>query len=698
MSGQGRRTRRQKRKVQRQRSKEFVMITGVGTDLIEVSRIQKAVERPAFLRRVYTEQERELIAARPARAAGNFAVKEAVAKALGCGFAGLSPAEIEVLRRPSGLPYVVLHGRAKEKAEAQGVCKIQVSITDTADYAQAYAVCESAAPLGSSACGIRNAGLGFENIAPMLPVLSSAGMKEADRRTIGEYGIPSLVLMERAALAVTECVMDYVTKASRVGVLCGTGNNGGDGAAVARILKEAGIPAVILLKDADLYKKAELRGTPEFLQQLKAAEAFGVPVCGMQETKSFDIIVDALFGIGLSKDVEGAYAAVLEQINTEGHIVIAVDIVSGISADTGAVCGTALRAAETVTFGAAKCGHLLYPGKEYTGKLRVADIGFPKPLLWEQRRGFYVTKEGIGSLLPLRPAYSNKGTFGKVVVLAGSKNMAGAAYFAAYAAYRTGAGLVKIVTPECNREILQTKLPEAMLAVYGEEDDFQALAKELTEFADAVVIGPGLGRGTAAGRLLEAMRDELSGRLEKAPPSVWDADALNLIAEKMDAERYDTPEKRKAFLESFMPAGAVLTPHLGELARLMKLSVGGIAAGLLQNAEWLAGESRLVFVVKDAVTLVVSEKELFINTTGNNGMATGGSGDALCGVIAALMAAGKESFLAAASGVFLHGAAGDKAALETGYAPLMVRDLLRAIRGIAAEAGNGIMQEEAEES
>ncbi len=662
------------------------MITGIGTDLIEVSRIKKAAERPAFLERVYTERERELIAARPARAAGNFAAKEAVAKALGCGFAGIAPAEIEVLRQESGLPYVVLHGRAEEKAKAQGVSVIQISITDTADYAQAYAVCEDGSGAGTGKAAKDSSSCEescFPEAPAVLPVLSSKGMKEADRSTIEELGLPSLVLMERAALAVTECVLEYVTGQSRVGVLCGTGNNGGDGAAVARLLKEAGVSAVILLNEIEKYREGTLQGTPEFLHQMKTAEAFGVPVCGMQETGGYDILVDALFGIGLSGPVKETYAGILERIEAEEHKIVAVDIASGISADTGAVCGVALHAVETVTFGAAKCGHLLYPGKEYTGKLRVADIGFPKSLLWEKRSGFSVTPEGAGRLLPSRPAYSNKGTFGKVVVAAGSPSMAGAAYFAACAAYRTGAGLVRIATPECNREILQTKLPEAMLSVYGVDSDFSGLAEELSQWADAVVIGPGLGKSHAARGLTRAFCSRLSGQGTSAPPSVWDADALNLLAEEMDEAQYSTLIERKAFLEKSLPAGAVLTPHPGELSRLIARPVGEVTADFLQMAEELSKDSRLVFVLKDAVTLVASGQELFINTTGNNGMATGGSGDALCGVIAALLAAGKEPFWAAVLGVFLHGAAGDKAVLKTGCASLMVRELLHAIGEIA---------------
>lgn len=668
------------------------MITGVGTDLVEIDRVQKAIGRSGFLEKVYTEKERELIAKRPVRAAGNFAAKEAVAKALGCGFAGIAPKEIEVLRELSGLPFVVLHGKAKKKAEEIGVSTIRISITDTAEYAQSYAVCEREKQETSErrceeekmTCGNRKEKSKKESTAMVYPVLGAAAMKEADRRTIEEKGIPSLVLMERAAMAVTECVKKYVVPGCRVGVLCGTGNNGGDGVAVARMLTEAGIRAAILVMEPELCRRAAMGkeeavscGTPEFVQQLKMAEAFAVPVCGTGDTSGYDIIVDALFGIGLTREITGAYAGVMERINREKHTVIAVDIASGIAADTGAVCGMALYADETVTFGAAKPGHLLYPGKEYTGVLTVAEIGFPKQLLWEQRDGLYFDEATVDNVLPDRPAYSNKGTFGKVVVVAGSKSMAGAAYFSAYAAYRMGTGLVKIATPECNREILQMRLPEAMLAVYGEEENFAEFVKPLADFADALVIGPGLGQSETAERLLTALREELCRRGKDAPFSVWDADGLNFISRQR--------EKQKVFLETYLPDNAIITPHLGELSRLIGKPVETLAKELLAEAGRLSRSSKLTYVLKDAVTVVANEQECFLNTTGNNGMATGGSGDALCGVIAALLAAGKEPFWAAAAGVWLHGAAGDRAANELGAASVTVRDILRGLGELLEE-------------
>lgn len=656
------------------------MITGIGTDLVEIARVQKAIGRSAFLEKVYTEQERELIAVRAVRAATNFAAKEAVAKALGCGFAGIAPAEIEVLRHASGMPYVVLHGRAKERAEAQGVERIQISLTDTAEYAQAYVVCESdVTGNGESDLFEKNAKKNIVKERKLirdcaLPVLDGAGMKEADRQTIEIVGIPSLVLMERAALAVTERVKSYATKKYCIGVLCGTGNNGGDGIAVARLLKEDGYDATILLKSVE-----NVHGTPEFLQQLRIARECGVPVCEPRDTKKYDIIVDALFGIGLSKPIEGDYASVLEQLNKEAHIVIAVDIPSGISAEDGNVCGIALCADETVTFDAAKCGHLLYPGKEYTGKLTVANIGFPKEVLNSQRQAVCLGAEQIADLLPIRPAYSNKGTFGKVVVVAGSKNMAGAAYFAACAAYRTGAGLVRIVTPECNREILQTLLPEAMLTTYTETDSFPQVVEDIMKFADAIVIGPGLGQSEEAGRLVSMLREALVDRKDSIPTSVWDADALNLVAKKMQDEGMGSEAERRSYIEEWFPDNAVLTPHPGELSRLLGIPVTELTGTFFATAKRLALQSKLTYVLKDAVTLTINHTECVVNTTGNNGMATGGSGDILCGVIGALAAGGLDCFTAASVAVWMHGAAGDVARHAVGAAPMIARDVLRAI-------------------
>ncbi len=667
------------------------MITGIGTDLVEIARVQKAIGRSAFLKKVYTEREQELIAARAVRSAGNFAAKEAVVKALGCGFSGVSPIEIEVLRDVSGMPYVILHGRAKQKAADMGIVRVHVSITDTEQYAQAYAICETEEKrYGNSMSSGQEHPVSFcrsESEDYRLPVFDAKGIKEADRITIEEMGIPSLVLMERAALAVTERIETYASQQTCIGVLCGTGNNGGDGIAVARMLKEAGYDATVLLKGAGNPEKAFIHATKEFLQQLNIAKAVGVPVQEPEETAGYEIIVDALFGVGLARPVEGDYAALLERLNKESHIVIAVDIPSGVNASTGKTEGVALVADETITFGGVKCGHMLYPGKEYCGRVTVADIGFTKRVLEEQCLGVWYCPEEIEPLLPKRPANANKGTFGKVAVIAGKKNMAGAAYFSAAAAYRTGAGLVKVITPDCNREIIQTLLPEAMLFTYEATEEIENSIEAALEFADACVIGPGLGTDAVAEQMVFTFCDALKKR-EKASVTVWDADALNVLAEWMNREGLVSLEERCAYLEQLLPAGAVLTPHPGEAARLFGGSIGEITGDFPGTAKRIGACCKFTVALKDAVTLVVSGTELFFNTTGNNGMSTGGSGDVLTGMIAALAAAGMESFEAASAGVWLHGAAGDLATKKQGAVSVIARDLLFAIGELFAEKGD----------
>ena len=306
----------------------------------------------------------------------------------------------------------------------------------------------------------------------------------------------------------------------------------------------------------------------------------------------------------------------------------------------------------------------------------------------EQQQGMRLTPEGAAKLLPARPAYSNKGTFGKVAVIAGSKNMAGAAYFAACGAYRTGAGLVKIVSPECNREILQTLLPEAMLTTYMTKDELPAVVEEAVSFADAIIVGPGLSQNDEAEALVSLLRDTLIGR-EKVPATLWDADALNLLAKKMDEDGLVKEAERLAFLNNYLPQDAVLTPHPGELSRLLHMPVKELTEDFLETAKRIAGESNRVYVLKDAVTLTIKDTRCIVNTTGNNGMATGGSGDVLSGIIGALLASGKDTFTAAALGVWLHGAAGDTARETVGTAPMIARDLLQAIGGLFEEKKRG---------
>lgn len=493
-------------------------------------------------------------------------------------------------------------------------------------------------------------------------------MKEIDRFTITQVGIPSLVLMERAALAVAEEADRAAGPGGRILAAAGLGNNGADAVAAARMLKEKGHPAaVILVGDRE-------RGTEELKLQLSIAERLGVTVeqFGDFIPGGCEVLIDGVFGVGLNRPVTGRYEEFLRFLSEiKAGTVVAVDVPSGISSDTGSLLGPALRADVTVTFGYEKLGTAVYPGKDYRGRLVVADAGFPAEAAEKAGMSAFTFGREDLSRLPARPAYSNKGTFGKVLVVGGRKNMAGAAYLAALAAYRTGAGLVKILTPEENREILQTLLPEAVLIPYREEalleeggltqEEVEGLCRE----ASAVVLGPGLGRDEGAVKLVRAV---LSAACS---PLILDADGLNIVAEEEDLTRY--------FTENI-----VVTPHVLEMARLLHTSVKEVQKDIAGTAAGYADRYGITCVLKDAATVVAGKDgSLYVNSSGCSAMAKGGAGDVLSGVIGALLAQGMEEPEAAALGAYIHGLAGETAAARLGGRAVLARDLADSLEGLA---------------
>ena len=386
----------------------------------------------------------------------------------------------------------------------------------------------------------------------MKDLLNAAEMKAVDQRSIEEYGIPSLVLMERAALEVVKRARELLEpglsgnealehgpgrerllkerKRKTVWAVCGFGNNGADGAAAARMLTLQGFSSVILLPSLEGKRSRELE------VQLSIAEKLGIPILTLGDPlpEACDLILDAVFGIGLSRPVEGVYKELIglmeEKRQRELVPVTAVDMPSGISSDTGAVMGCAVKADVTVTFGMRKVGQALFPGREYCGRLFVEDVGFVPGD--PEQAGEHVHAHGPEDLMeiPRRRADSHKGTYGKILVIAGAKNMAGAAYFSALAAYRTGAGLVKIMTVEENRSVIQERLPEAVLSSFDpqwaseEPGEFKEYIRSQTGWADAIVLGPGLGQEEYARTLVEAVLSDAY------VPIVMDADAVNLAA------------------------------------------------------------------------------------------------------------------------------------------------------------------------
>lgn len=484
-------------------------------------------------------------------------------------------------------------------------------------------------------------------------------MKACDRATIEEYGVPSLVLMERAALAAVECLTDGSFCLKRVLVVCGSGNNGGDGFAIARILWERNVKVAVLFagKEETLSKDARI--------QKNICEKYGMNIGTNLEDDEYTCIVDAIFGVGLSREIKGNYREVIEKINRSSAEVLAIDIPSGISADSGRVMGTAVRAKKTVTFAFAKLGQVLYPGAEYCGTLEVRDIGItPKGFLGKLPDIYYLEREDLRGL-PERMSYSNKGTYGRALLVAGQKNMCGAACLSAEAAYRMGTGLVKVCTEECNRVILQEKLPEALLTAW-EQEISEEEAETLMAWPTAAGIGPGFGTGTGKRALLNRLLS--AGTC----PIVLDADALNLMAGQCTG--------LKACKRS-----VVVTPHIGEMERLTGIPKGEILKDLPGICRRFAREYGVICVLKDTRTVISDGKEVCINLTGTDGMATGGSGDVLTGILTGLLAQKMEPFQAAKLGVWIHGKAGEAAAERLGRRGMLAGNILEEIPKILRE-------------
>lgn len=531
-------------------------------------------------------------------------------------------------------------------------------------------------------------------------LVSSEEMKRYDRNTIEYFGIPPLVLMERAALAAAEEIERRCELGKRVLVVAGCGNNGGDGIAIGRLLLLRGYEVEIWL-----IGNRE-RCSEETARQLEIIEKYGCPVQNKIENGEYDIIVDALFGIGLSRNVEGVYAQAIEEINRRNAYVCAVDIPSGIHTDTGAVMGMAVKADFTVTFAFEKLGHILYPGCLYAGEVVCRQIGITKESFLDKggkEPKVYSWQGPVRTLLPHREAAGNKGTFGKVLVIAGSINMSGACELCAKSAYRMGAGMVKVVTPEENRLIIQQKVPEALLMTYrvrgegsgmetgdgrvtGESLRQEKFEQEMIEkmqqaydWADVIAIGPGIGLGVEAKMLLtwSVMRTD--------KPLVIDADGINLLAQE---------EILKQYLEDRAKEGRtiIMTPHAGEFSRLCGCNVEEAKRELLYRAKELADRYGCVMAAKDARTVVASwrKEERYLNTTGNDGMATAGMGDVLAGIVGGLLAQGMTAEAATEVGVYLHGAAGDLAAEEMGRYGLMAGDVVRKLGELTRETSDHV--------
>lgn len=479
----------------------------------------------------------------------------------------------------------------------------------------------------------------------------SAQVRELDRIAIQERGIAGYTLMSRAGEAAFELLRETWSQVRRIAIVCGAGNNAGDGYVLARLIKETGLaPSVLTLSEPD-----RLQG--DALRAYEAARAADVPIApfAAERLEDAELIVDAILGTGLEREVTGPWREAIKAINQHPAAVLAIDIPSGLNADTGAIMGIAVHADVTITFIALKQGLFTGQGPNCCGTLRFADLDVPDAIyriIHPASRRY--SGGDLPTLLTPRPRSAHKGHYGHVLIVGGDMGMAGAPRMAGEAAARCGAGLVSVATREAHAAVQAAVRPELM---FRGVENLSELGLLLTR-ATVVAVGPGLGRSDWGQSMLEFV-------LASDRPLVVDADALNLLAAN--------PVRRDNW---------VLTPHPGEAARLLKMTPAEVEMDRFTAVCDLAVRYGGVCVLKGAGSLIASEQAgVVVSTTGNPGMASGGMGDVLTGIIAALVAQGLPLASAARAGVYLHGRAGDKAA-EAGERGLLATDLMPWLRDI----------------
>lgn len=498
----------------------------------------------------------------------------------------------------------------------------------------------------------------------MIRILSAYQMRNAEKSTMDEHHIPSLILMERAALSAVEVMKDNKLLSTddnkkKIVAVCGPGNNGADGVAVARMLHLQGERiSIAMIGNEEKY-------TEELKTQIRIAKSYDIPFKGKAAIEQADVVIDAVFGIGLCRDVTGAFAEIIELMNTSRGKIISLDIPSGYDTDTGLTLGTAIRADFTVTFSYIKKG--LMTGDCYLnrGRLVCTDAGIyvepDAPKQFTSNTSYnYVSKitEDDLNLIPQKSLGANKGSYGKLLVVAGSENIYGAAYLSAKAAMEMGCGYVKVFTHANNVPTLMDKLPEAVCIPY-KTFDHQALITTMN-WTDTILIGPGLSTSKDASEILDTVLNYAHC------PILIDADALNILSKNPSRLR-----------EINVPV--VITPHLQEMSRLCGESIKNINQTIEETASSFANRYGVTVVLKNYTTFVADKEGCFFCDEGNEALATAGSGDVLAGIIAALLAIGLEKDKAAALGVYIHAQAGNKASNKKASRNLLASEIIESI-------------------
>jgi NAD(P)H-hydrate epimerase len=512
------------------------------------------------------------------------------------------------------------------------------------------------------------------NPADLPKIVTAAQMRAIDERAIQGMGIPSLTLMENAGRGVASVIRDKTLEGNiqgrRVAVVCGRGNNGGDGFVVGRFLAEWGARVTFYLIGARSTIKGDAKINCDRVQKLH------LPVVEIGEGGArpafdeFDLLLDGIFGTGFHGPATGVAAAVVDAMNQSGTRIVAIDSPSGLNADTGECLGSVISAFQTVTLACSKKGQWLWPGRSKVGLLGIVDIGIPKEAVRAENVNLaLITEDFVRLSLPARPPDGHKGTFGKALIIGGSVGMSGAVALAANACMRCGVGLTYAGCPESLADLVDMKATEPVILPLPEVRPRRVLARrglgeivKHIEAVDALAIGPGLSTHHETQELVR----RLVARRTK--PTVLDADGLNAFAKSP---------------EVLGPAGEIpliITPHVGEMARLLGSSAESVASDREGAAHRAAAQFGCIVVMKGAPTLVAEPGgQIYLNPVGNSGMASGGVGDVLTGILVSFLAQGCEPLTAALMGVYIHGLAGDFAATEIGERSLVASDLVDAL-------------------
>lgn len=505
-------------------------------------------------------------------------------------------------------------------------------------------------------------------------LVTASEMREMDRRTIESFGLPGRVLMENAGRGATQFLLEQFEglENKKIGIVAGRGNNGGDGFVIARYLAQKGFHVTVFLLSQSSKVKGDAAANLELLSPL------GIPVIEMADQNSFeahktamrhhDIWVDAILGTGLQSDIKGFFNKIIDFINHSKKPVFAVDIPSGLNSDTGQPCGTCIRAHATATFAFAKTGHILFPGAGYTGTLEIIDIGIPPYIAEEvQPLQYLLTPDLIRSILRDRAPDAHKGDTGHLFVIAGSPGKTGAASMTAISAMRAGAGLVTLGIPASLNSILESQVVEAMTYPLPEtvdntlgEASFDTIMDLLSD-KKCLALGPGLGTTVETKTLVHRIIKESN------KPIVIDADGLNCLVGHTEILRD-------------LSVPIILTPHPGEMARLIDTTAGDIQKNRIYFARKFSEKFQVHLVLKGAGTVIAHpDGKVFINPTGNSGMASGGMGDVLTGIIAGFIAQGYTPETASHLGVYLHGAVADALAESIGPYGFLATEVMNAI-------------------